>query len=431
MRSLQAAALLAIMVLPGRGFAAGTNSAEFLRLGAGQPSALADASGASNQGATAIYWNPAGLAGLRQSEGYFSHLALPLGVRADLAFLGVPVSKGPLQGVIGGGLQVLTQKSIPRIDNTGTDQGRFGAYDMAATIAWARKWDLARAGLSAKFIRQSIDDESGSSAALDLGVQKDVGRASLGAALLNLGPPLKIGRETFPLPVTVRVGGTYKIVKGLMGASDFTFSKDQGPRLHLGAKYKLAGPLNIGLGYAVGDAQGDGPSGLAAGVGFEWERLTIDLAMRPYGELGNVFQIGVGYRFGKGSGNIYKAGICLPLATQAGACKKADAPAPAPDPVVTNPPPAADVPLALDVAETQWLTNAKAAAATTGALDRDRARAKVEDLRLIEEARANPSNPRPPHDPNPIFWAWMMALVFLVALASALWHWRRARGGLK
>ncbi len=117
---------------------------------------------------------------------------------------------------------------------------------------------------------------------------------------------------------------------------------------------------------------------------------------------------------------------------------------------------------------------AEAAAATTGALgDRDRARGEIETLRrdwsrlaqrigeqmelekritalqgeiaalknriafwdrylrLLEEARANPggpndpADPRPPYGPNPMFWAWMLALAFLGALASALWHWLR------
>ncbi|MDP3542182.1 MAG: hypothetical protein Q8T11_06880 [Elusimicrobiota bacterium] len=117
---------------------------------------------------------------------------------------------------------------------------------------------------------------------------------------------------------------------------------------------------------------------------------------------------------------------------------------------------------------------AEAAAATTGALaDRDQARGEIETirrdwhriisrigeqlelerriavlegeikdlkdriafwdryLRLLEEARANPgdpndpANPRPPYGPNPMFWAWMLALAFLGALASALWHWLR------
>ncbi|MBI2787558.1 MAG: hypothetical protein HYX59_02645 [Elusimicrobia bacterium] len=52
-------------------------------------------------------------------------------------------------------------------------------------------------------------------------------------------------------------------------------------------------------------------------------------------------------------------------------------------------------------------------------------------LRLLQEARDNPSDPnnpdhpRPPYGPNPMFWAWMLALAFLGALASALWHWLR------
>ncbi|MEQ1918903.1 MAG: hypothetical protein ABL955_06855, partial [Elusimicrobiota bacterium] len=47
-------------------------------------------------------------------------------------------------------------------------------------------------------------------------------------------------------------------------------------------------------------------------------------------------------------------------------------------------------------------------------------------LRLLEEARRNPTDPtRPPYGPNPMFWAWMLALFFFGAIFSALWHWLR------
>ena len=55
-------------------------------------------------------------------------------------------------------------------------------------------------------------------------------------------------------------------------------------------------------------------------------------------------------------------------------------------------------------------------------------------LRLLDEARRNPTNPTDPTDPtrppwgqNPMFWAWLLALAFLGAILSAIWHWRRRR----
>ncbi|MBI4061735.1 MAG: hypothetical protein HY403_09920, partial [Elusimicrobia bacterium] len=45
-------------------------------------------------------------------------------------------------------------------------------------------------------------------------------------------------------------------------------------------------------------------------------------------------------------------------------------------------------------------------------------------LRLLDEARRNPPDPRPPFGPNPMFWVWLLALSFLGALASA-WLWLR------
>ena len=43
--------------------------------------------------------------------------------------------------------------------------------------------------------------------------------------------------------------------------------------------------------------------------------------------------------------------------------------------------------------------------------------------RLLEEAIRNPGGPtRPPYGPNPMFWAWMLALFFLSAIFAALLH---------
>ncbi|MCX5785704.1 MAG: PorV/PorQ family protein [Elusimicrobia bacterium] len=276
---------------------AGTTAAEFLRFGVGQPAIMSDASGACQRGATALYWNPAGLADSQCMDAYAAHYGLPGTVSYDFAGLVLPIRRGVFEGGLGLSLQMLSQGDLMRVDNTGTRTGDFSAGDFAAGAAWGGMFGPFRGGLGFKFIRQNIDDSAGSAVALDAGVQRDMGKWSVGAAVTNLGSSLKVGSTAFKLPATLRAGATYEVVKRLTLASDMSVSNGQGTRLHGGALFKLAGPISIGAGYTTGQGE-DGPSGLAAGMRLSWNNFIFDASYRPFGEIGNAMQIGVGARFG-------------------------------------------------------------------------------------------------------------------------------------
>jgi len=297
MRARLATLALALAATPA--FGAGTNSAEFLRFGSGAPSSLSEAGGSLERGVAALYWNPAGLADSCALDAYFSHNALPETLKHDFFAVAVPLRPGGRDlGVLGYSLQVLSQGSQPEIDNTGTQVGDFTSLDQAHTLGWAGTFGPMRAGLAARFIRQSLADEAGNTAALDAGLQGKVGQWLWGAAMSNLGPGLKLGGSRLPLPLTGRIGVGHNLWKDRIElASDVSASKGADPGLHLGARVKVYGPVFIGAGYTVMKHDKDGPSGLAAGITLGVKNFRADFAFRPFGEFGSSFQLGIGYRF--------------------------------------------------------------------------------------------------------------------------------------
>jgi hypothetical protein len=291
---------------------AGTNSAEFLRFGAGTPTALSEAAGSVDRGATALFWNPAGMADQERSDAYLAHMSLPMGVGYDYFGVARPVASGPLQGTVGANVQLLTQGSIDKYDAAGRAAGAYSSYDVALGVGWARVVGDYRFGVGLKAIQESIDGNYGQAPALDLGAQRDLGRLRLGAALLNLGPELAVASEHFPLPRTLRLGGVYSVVDGVDVALDLTQSEGRGNRFHIGAKARLWGPLSAGVGYMGGGTVAGGPVGISSGIMLDGKTFRADLTYRPYGDLGEVLQVGLGARFGASRAEASPSAVFVP-----------------------------------------------------------------------------------------------------------------------
>lgn len=288
----------ALVVAPGRGaLGAGTTAAEFLRFGVGGPVGLSEASGSVVEDATALHWNPAGLAALEHPELYLAHHRLPESLRLDYLGAAYPIQGGRFRGVLGYSLQLLRQDTIPKLDNAGNPQGTFSASDMAHTIGWARNWGQTRVGALVRLIRQSIDVDAGTSVALGLGAQRNIGKGLAGVSLMNLGPGLSVGNESFPLPLTFRAGASWRFARGLGMASDLSVARGRGTQLHLGGTYRGIPRAVMRVGYTLGSKDEDGPSGLALGAGFDWRALGVDFSWQPFGGLGHSVQFGLRYRW--------------------------------------------------------------------------------------------------------------------------------------
>ncbi|MFA6434362.1 MAG: PorV/PorQ family protein [Elusimicrobiales bacterium] len=305
---------------------AGSTSAAFLKLGAGaRPAAMAGAFTGVPGDPYAVYWNPAGLAqldgeknmGLFHNE-YFQDLGQEfLYYTAPASSLELPLAGRPRAGVFGLGLNYFyTPKDMERRSGLNESdpenpispaEGKFGAYDLAfsAVYGWEPRRDLAL-GAAFKIIRQSIDDRSGASAAVDLGVMRGFdwrgGSYTAGFSVQNLGPGIKFTEKRYGLPLIFRAGLSRRLPAcGALISLEADKPVDNYMSLSLGGEYPLINRFALRAGYRYRQYGNElGPwSGFSAGAGAAFERLSFDYAFTPFGELGNSHRFSINFRFGE------------------------------------------------------------------------------------------------------------------------------------
>ena len=147
---------------------AGTTSATFLKYGIGSRAvAMGGAFGGLADDITAMYWNPAGLAQLSNSELSVTHNESFQGINDDFAGYAFHYKKGVL-GVAAYGLY--TPTDLERRSGLNENdayfpissiEGYFGAYDIAGHVSYARYFkENLSLGASLKLIQETIDSYS-------------------------------------------------------------------------------------------------------------------------------------------------------------------------------------------------------------------------------------------------------------------------------
>lgn len=306
--------------------AAGSTSATFLKIGVGARAAsMAGAFTALADDPYAVYWNPAGLVYSKGAKNlsfshneYFQGLAQEFLVYTlpaeNIKFLGGGVLRG---GVFGFGFNYFyTPKDMERrsglnesdpVYPMSISEGSFRAYDAALSMSYGYSFSSdTDLGATLKFIRQSIDNESGSSFALDAGVLK---RLTLfdrefmsGFTVQNLGPGIKFISKRYDLPLTFKAGLSHRILEsGTILSLDIAKPIDNYPSFILGMEYRLTDKLSLNSGYKYrlhGNELG-ALSGLATGMSFSVNDFLFSYAFSPAGDLGNSHIMSLSFRFAK------------------------------------------------------------------------------------------------------------------------------------
>ncbi len=302
------------------GSARGTSAFQFLQLGVGaRPSAMGEVFTGVADDINTIYWNPAGLAGIKRGELSMTH-ALWF---EDITYSNFVYGRTALGGSIGAGFNILNTGAIQKADSSGNRLTEsYSAADMMGLVSYARPWGSLALGANLKYITSRIDSQSAHSFAADLGALysgfRPWGRKlSVGLAVQNVGTKAKYAAEEYPLPLTVRAGGSLALFKNLLLASDLTYT-EKDINLHAGAEYTRAFGafiLAARAGYKGDTAKELGAlSGLTAGLGASWNDYQLDYAWNSFTDLGITHRISLGIKF-------------------AAPAAKAEPPAPAPIPV--------------------------------------------------------------------------------------------------
>ncbi|MBI2386731.1 MAG: PorV/PorQ family protein [Elusimicrobia bacterium] len=302
---------------------AGTSGAPFLKLGADARAAgMGGAVRAAVDDATAIYWNPAGLAGLRYRHATMTHGASYQGTFQDFIAYAQPVESPfgrqtgrerdlrPDQlGTLGVAVLYQNSGSLSEIDNTATATGdRFTPQDLAVFLAWgatvSRGLDV---GVGLKYVTSKIQGTA-STGAVDLGARWRTWLPgefpyALSLSAQNLGGQLKFREAGDPLPMLVTVGQALRVVKGLVVTLDLNAPRDRSLYPSFGLEWRV--PMKQGLSAALrGGYDGrlkstdsGGLTGVSFGGGLGVQRFGFDYGWSPAGGLGSTHKLSLSYRF--------------------------------------------------------------------------------------------------------------------------------------
>lgn len=303
-------ALFTFAALTARASAAdeGTSGAQFLRIGADASAAALGDTGSAANGARAIFYNPAGLAGPSGTELYLSRVSwIGETTYSNLAF-------STKHGASAYGLAVsyLSSGDIDKYDKYGNALSEtYSERDMAVTLGYAAPLGKAAGfGVNAKFISSRLEAEYATALALDAGLRYSAipGRLDFGFAMQNMGPGLKYVNSASPLPLNFRLGGKYtlslekarQLRKSAAFFADINHQRDAGFCANTGVEfetdYEGSSSFALRAGYKTG-ATGDS-SGISAGIGLNMKSYLIDYAYAPMGDLGNTHRISLTMLFG-------------------------------------------------------------------------------------------------------------------------------------
>lgn len=305
----------------------------------GRYSAMGEAGIALSQDATAIWWNPGGLAFLiDRGQPHDIHIMqsnLAAGLADDIALYwgGYAAPWGP-SGVFGASINYLSMGEQEGRDEVGDPTENFRSYMFAISAVYGVKLSPnLGAGLGIKYFRDRLAPDavlqdnqggSGDSFGVDLGVLWKIPalRMNLAAALSNLGPNIKHvdADQSDPMPRKMTLGVAYSIfhseASALLFVADYlvpllnwdTGEQDYGfgaefdeEEYGIGAEWSYVQSLFFRFGYK--SARAGDIEDTTWGFGLDMERwlgkgITFDYASIPQAKgLDNVNRLSVGFRF--------------------------------------------------------------------------------------------------------------------------------------
>lgn len=274
--------------------------------------------------ASALFYNPAGLARLNAHEVDFS-FAAGQGETSiqNFAYAGPT----PFTGVSGNGYtsvgaDLLYSQSgtieVNRLDASGAlaSSERLNAgSDLVLSGGYAERVALTPlelpsasyridhyAGVAGKYVRSTIVNQTGSAFAADAGylVHSPEAGLSVGAAALNFGGKIKYSEEREPLPATFRGGlawqGGVPAAHAVIASVDGDYVVDEREwHANMGFEYFWVRTYGVRLGYQLHRED----AGLTAGFGLRWKgRYLLDYAWGLGKTLSDQHRVTFAYRFG-------------------------------------------------------------------------------------------------------------------------------------
>ena len=314
----------------------GTTAAAFLEIGPGSPAtAMGGAFVSIANDASALYWNPSGIADFTNNEFLIFHANWIASINFDYAALVLPLGEAGNIGVSFTSLSMADEmvRTVDQQEGTGE---YFSAGDIAATLSYARKLtDRFSIGFSAKYIQETIWHETASAVAIDAGTifRTDLFNGlTIGASISNFGTQMKLngsdirtfGRvnstilgstdqvpfnvelDSWDLPFLFQIGISTNIIKNedyrFLISVDALHPNNNYESMNVGGQFSFKDYLFIRGGFRnlfLTDSEG----GLTLGMGvnskllFTDDFVSFDYAFRNFGRLNYVHTLSVDIKF--------------------------------------------------------------------------------------------------------------------------------------
>ena len=268
-------------------YGSGTTTADFLKIGVGaRATAMGEAFTALANDGTSLYWNPAGLIQMEKRELSATYNLWFQQIRQGYVSFSFPSSGG----IVGLGANYVDMGEIEGRDDEGNPTGSFGASDVHIFLGYAKRLKKIAVGFTAGWLQDTIKDDSKAAFLGTVGLLYPLSEQStLGAVVQNLGTQL--GND--PLPLTLKMGIAWSR-KTLTLAADVAKPQDNDVYWCLGAEWWIQDKIALRAGYKSN--QDIGP-GWSAGLGFKFQRICLDYAYIPYGDLGDTHRVSLGTEF--------------------------------------------------------------------------------------------------------------------------------------
>ncbi|MBA7545191.1 hypothetical protein ES705_37555 [subsurface metagenome] len=253
--------------------------------------------------ATAPYWNPAGLAFLRQQEVIAQYTSLF--ETTFLSYLGYSRPFFDL-GVFGIGLVDLRSLDFERTESGPDVLGHFNESNDTIFLSYARRQDSIYSipvklsyGANFKIVNQSVLNYSATGIGIDVGVMsKPIKGLSLGFMVQNVLPPrLKLDEESDTFPLSGRLGASYEC-----GFNVYRYNTRATVSIEMDKTEHRKGKFHYGFEYKIRDMvglrAGLDDSELTLGLGLSIKNYDMDYA---YGsqEMGTSHRLSLGISFGR------------------------------------------------------------------------------------------------------------------------------------
>lgn len=291
-------------------FSAGETGADILNEKTGvRPLSLGEAYTSIADDLEGIQYNPAAACFIKSREITGSYIWKSIQMSVLNGAYAQPIEIFFLEGT--GGISFV-YRTLPEISNTDAQDEPINFYDILITATFANnlyyfiKNDFMKylnAGLNIKFIQEQIGNNVGSTFAVDFGIvfsPEDL-NYKLGLSVLNAGMPIKTLRsdvsesdieyEPSPLPMTLRLGGSFKLKIDKDNTTNFALDYIQNfyesAQFAFGIEHSIIDILFLRLGYNM-YTDTRSPASLSAGAGIS---VTTTVPVTVTGEINYVYRI--------------------------------------------------------------------------------------------------------------------------------------------